>query len=234
MGSGDRIEFRIGINVGDIVVEDGDIFGDGVNVAARLEGLAEPGGICVSARVQEDAAGKLDLTFRDLGEQQLKNIARSVRAYTVGAGELARPGPHRRTGVPYAATTVGAVVVIALGVAAWWAWPQRVLPPGGGQVPATTSAAAPAASSISQPLVAPRLSIVVLPFANLSADADQQYFADGITEDLTTDLSRLAGMFVISRNTAFTYRNMTVDVRQIGRELGVRYVLEGSVQRSGN
>src|ERR1043166_485731 len=107
----ERIEFRVGVHQGDVVVEDGDIFGYGVNIAARLEGLAEPGGICVSARVQEDAAGKLDLTFRDLGEQQLKNIARSVRAYAVGAGELARPGPHRRTGVPYAATTVGAVVV---------------------------------------------------------------------------------------------------------------------------
>jgi adenylate cyclase len=173
-----RIEFRIGVHQGDIVVEDGDIFGDGVNIAARLEGLAEPGGICVSARVQEDAAGKLDLAFRDLGEQHLKNIARPVRAY-------------------------------AIDVAA--------VPPLG---PATTSV--------------PRLSIVVLPFANLSDDREQQYFADGITEDLTTDLLRLENMFVISRNTAFTYRNKPIDTKQIGRELGVRYVLEGSVRRSGN
>src|SRR6202011_925528 len=173
-----RIEFRIGIHQGDIVVEDGDIFGDGVNIAARLEGLAEPGGICVSARVQEDAAGKLDLVFRDLGEQQLKNIARQVRAYAIDAVPIP---PPRST-----ATSV------------------------------------------------PRLSIVVLPFANLSNDPEQQYFADGITEDLTTDLSRIDGMLVISRNTAFTYQAKRIDTRQIGRELSVRYVLEGSVRRSGN
>jgi TolB-like protein len=176
IASESRIEFRIGIHQGDIVVEDGDIFGDGVNIAARLEGLAEPGGICVSARVQEDAAGKLDLAFRDLGEQQLKNIARPVRVFAIDVA-----------GVP---------------------------------PPATTSV--------------PRLSIVVLPFANLNNDPDQQYFADAITEDLTTDLSRLADMSIISRNTAFTYRNRPSDTKQIGRELGVRYVLEGSVQRSGN
>ncbi|MBV9151841.1 MAG: adenylate/guanylate cyclase domain-containing protein [Alphaproteobacteria bacterium] len=172
-----RLDWRIGIHQGDIVVEeDGDIFGDGVNVAARLEGLAEPGGICVSARVQEDAAGKLDLVFRDLGEQQLKNIARQVRAYAIDLGIVP---------VPAVATV-------------------------------------------------PRLSIVVLPFANLNNDPEQQYFADGITEDLTTDLSRIDGMLVISRNTAFTYQGRRIDTRQIGRELGVRYALEGSVRRSGN
>ena len=174
----DHIELRIGIHQGDIVVEDGDIFGDGVNIAARLEALAEPGGICVSARVQEDAVGKLDLAFRDLGPQRLKNIARPVRAYSVGK-------------------------VIA---------PQS----------------RPAAVDV------PRLSIVVLPFANLSNDLEQQYFADGITEDLTTDLSRIDNMLVISRNTAFTYQGKRVDTRQIGRELGVRYVLEGSVRVVGN
>jgi adenylate cyclase len=180
-----RIEFRIGINVGDIVVEDGDIFGDGVNIAARLEGLAEPGGIRVSGRVQEDAAGKLDLVFEDIGEQQLKNIARPIRVFRVCA--------------------------------------KRATP--AGEQPVTP---------ILQPAVAPRRSIVVLPFANLSNDPEQQYFADGITEDLTTDLSRIAGMLVISRNTAFTYRNQRVDTKQIGRDLAVRYVLEGSVRRSGN
>ena len=180
-----RIEFRIGIHQGDIVVEDDDIFGDGVNIAARLESLAEPGGICVSARVQEDAAGKLDLVFEDVGEQELKNIARPIRVFRVGA--------------------------------------KRAAPPG--ELPA---------SPISQPAVAPRLSIVVLPFANLSNDPEQQYFADSITEDLTTDLSRIADMLVISRNTAFTYRNQRVDTKQIGRDLAVRYVLEGSVRRSGN
>jgi adenylate cyclase len=184
----DRIEFRMGLNVGDIVVEDGDIFGDGVNVAARLEGLAEPGGICVSARVQEDAAGRLDLAFEDLGEQHLKNITRPVRVYALR--------PQGGVGLPAARVSSSA--------------------------------------SSSPPVAAPRLSIVVLPFANLSGDREQQYFADGITEDLTTDLSRLAPMFVISHNTAFTYRNKPVNTKQIGRELGVRYLLEGSVQRSGN
>ena len=174
-----RTEFRIGIHQGDIVVEeDGDIFGDGVNIAARLEALAEPGGVCVSARVQEDAAGKLHLAFRDLGERQLKNIARPVRAYAIDVG-----------------------VVRSRGLA------------------------------VTSP---PRQSIVVLPLTNLNNDPEQQYFADAITEDLTTDLSRIAGMFVISRNTAFTYRNKLVDTKQVSRELGVRYVLEGSVQRSGN
>jgi TolB-like protein len=172
-----RMEFRIGINVGDVVVEDGDIFGDAVNVAARLEGLAEPGGICISGRVQEDVVGRLDLVFRDLGDQNLKNIARPVRVYAVDTTHVPKSGPG---------TSV------------------------------------------------PRLSIVVLPFVNLSDDRDQQYFADGVTEDLTTDLSRLADMFVISRSTAFSYQGKRVDAKQIGRELGVRYVLEGSVRRLGN
>lgn len=174
----DRIEFRLGIHQGDIVVEDSDVFGDGVNVAARLEALAEPGSISVSVRVQEDAVGKLDLAFRDLGEQHLKNIARPVRAYSVDRAHAPRSRPT-------------AVDV-------------------------------------------PRLSIVVLPFANLNNDPEQQYFVDGMTEDLTTDLSRIGDMLVISRNTAFTYQGKRVDTRQIGRELGVRYVLEGSVRRVGD
>ena len=183
-----RIEFRIGIHQGDIVIEDDDIFGDAVNVAARLESLAQPGGICVSARVRGDAAGKLDLAFEDMGQQQLKNIARPVRVYALR--------------------------------------PEGVV-----DLPASTAMRAP---SISQRSVAPRLSIVVLPFANLGNDPDQQYLADGITDDLTTDLSRIAGMVVISRTTAFTYRGKPIDVRQIGRELNVRYVLEGSIRRSGD
>jgi TolB-like protein/class 3 adenylate cyclase len=183
-----RIEFRVGIHQGDIIVEQGDIFGDGVNVAARLEGLAEPGGICVSARVQEDVTGRLDIAFDDKGEQQVKNIARLVRVYAL-----------RREGTAGSPTT---------------------------SVSSVTSRPPPGA--------APRMSIVVLPFANLSNDPDQQYFADGITEDLTTDLSRLAGMLVISRNTAFIYQGKRVDTKQIGRELEVRYVLEGSIRRLGN
>ena len=183
----ERIEFRMGLNVGDVVVEDGDIFGDGVNVAVRLEALAEPGGICVSARVQEDAAGKLDLVFEDIGEQQLKNIRRPVRVYVLR--------PQASAGVP--ARSISRL--------------QSV-----------------------RPTTAPRLSTVVLPFANMGSDPEQQYFADGITEDLTTDLSRIAGMSVISRSTAFTYRDKPIGTRQIGQELCVHFVLEGSVRRSGN
>jgi adenylate cyclase len=176
-----RIELRIGINVGDVVVEDGDIFGDGVNVAARLEALAEPGGICVSARVQEDAAGKLDLSFEDLGEQQLKNIARPVRAYRVATGS----------------------------------------------VPAT----APEAPLLTLP---DKPSLAVLPFQNMTGDAEQDYFVDGIVEEITTAISRLPWLFVIARNSSFTYKGRAVDVKQVARELGVRYVLEGSVRKAGN
>jgi adenylate cyclase len=183
-----RITFRVGINLGDVIVEPHDIFGDGVNVAARLEALAEPGGICISRMVRDQIRDKLAYPFEDIGEQNVKNIARPVRVYRLRPEALVDP-----------------------------------LAPG-----------APIAPPISQPSVAPRLSIVVLPFTNLSNDPEQQYFADGITEDLTTDLSRITHSFVISRNTAFTYRNKPIDTKQIGRELGVRYVLQGSVRRSGN
>jgi adenylate cyclase len=179
--SDNRIEFRIGINMGDIVVEDGDIFGDGVNVAARLEGLAEPGGICVSARVQEDAAGKLDLAFQDIGEQALKNIARPVRAYRV-VTEAHPAMPHASPG----------------------------------------------------PALPDKPSIAVLPFANISGDPEQEYFADGMVEEIITALSRIRWLFVIARNSSFTYKGQTIDVKQVGRELGVRYVLEGSVRKAGN
>ena len=185
---GERIEFRIGINLGDVIVEDGDIFGDGVNVAARLEALAEPGGICISRTVRDQIRDKLAYPFEDLGEQSVKNIARPVRVYALR-------------------------------------------PEGVADLPASSR---PPAPPFSQPAGAPRLSIVVLPFANLSNDPDQQYFADGVTEDVTTDLSRVVGMFVISCNTAFTYKDKRVDTKQVGRELGVRYVLEGSVRRMGN
>ena len=172
-----RIAFRIGINVGDIVVEGGDIYGDGVNVAARLEGIAEPGGICVSARVQEDARGKLDLAFEDLGEQRLKNIAWPVKVYRVQLeGEMSAPRP-----------------TLAL--------PDKP-------------------------------SIAVLPFENMSGDPEQAYFADGMTEDIITDLSQVVGLFVIARNSSFAYKAKSVDVRSIARDLGVRYVLEGSARRA--
>jgi TolB-like protein len=182
-----RIRFRIGINLGDVIVEDDDIFGDGVNVAARLEALSDPGGLCISRMVRDQIRDKLAYAFEDLGEQSVKNIARPVRVYALRLKAVA-------------------------------------------DLPASSALSI---SPIPQRAAAPRLSIVVLPFANLSNDPEQQYFADGITEDLTTDLSRIADMFVISRNTAFTYKDKRVDTKQIGRELGVRYLLEGSVRRSG-
>ena len=212
-----RIDLRIGINMGDIVVEDGDIFGDGVNVAARLEGLAEPGSICVSARVREDAAGKIELAFRDLGEQQLKNIARPVRAYAVGA-TAAPIRVRRRIGTSGLVAAICILAIAVIGTAVWWAWPRVSAPSMTAQ--ALPTATPPATSVDAKP--APRLSIVVLPFANLSNDPEQQYFADGITDDLTTDLSRLQNVLVTSRNTAFTYKGQRVDAKQIGRELGVR------------
>ena len=177
-----RIEFRVGIHQGDIVVEDGDIFGDGVNIAARLEGLAEPGGICVSARVQEDAAGKLDLAFEDIGEPELKNIARPVRVFRVRPNRVAEA---RHTPEP-----------------------SLALPD--------------------------KPSVAVLPFTNMSADPEQEFFADGIAEDIITALSRYPSLFVIARNSCFTYKGRAVDVKQVGRELGVRYVLEGGLRKSGN
>jgi len=173
-----RIEFRIGINVGDIIIDDRDIFGDGVNIAARLEGLAEPGGICVSGRVHEDVQGKLDIGFEDAGEQQLKNILRPIRIFRVQRDK------------------------------------------------ASTKGAAPSTSSH-------RPSIAVLPFHNMSSDPEHSYFAEGMTATLTTDLSRISGLFVIASTSTAKFGGRTVDVRQIGQELAVQYVLQGSIQRGG-
>jgi class 3 adenylate cyclase/TolB-like protein len=220
-----RLRFRIGVNLGDVIADGDDIYGDGVNVAARLEGLAAPGGICVSATVHDHIGDRLPYAFEDLGEQNVKNIARPVRAYSLLPPGVASPSAHSlRVQLSWRSRAfIGALAAVALVIlsAAWWFW-QAPLP------------RAPATTSISQALVAPRLSVIVLPFANLGNDPDQQYFADAITENLTTDLSRIGHMFVISPNTAFTYRSKPVDTKQIGRELGVRYALEGSVQRSGN
>jgi adenylate cyclase len=226
-----RIRYRIGINLGDIIVESDDIFGDGVNVAARLEALAESGGICISRMVRDQIRDKLAYAFEDLGEQSVKNIARPVRAYALRPEAIADlPAMSFSIAIPrrhIARVAMAAAVTSALVIAggAWLLWPVTKPSP---------AAAVAATTTIAQPLHAPRLSIVVLPFTNLGNDPDQQYFADGITEDLTTDLSRIANMLVISRNTAFTYRNKPIDTKQIGRELGVRYVLEGSVRRSSN
>jgi TolB-like protein/class 3 adenylate cyclase/Tfp pilus assembly protein PilF len=184
-----HVKFRVGINLGDISADEDDIFGDGVNVAARLEALAEPGGICISRVVRDQIRDKLPYAFEDMGEQSVKNIARPVRVYAMSAVAVASLHP----------------------------------------VVATAEIGKPVIGS-----TAPRLSIVVLPFANLSNDPEQEYFIDGITDDLTTDLSRISGGFVIARNTAFTYKGKSVEAKQIGRELGVRYVLEGSVRRTGD
>src|SRR5438093_1866011 len=172
-----RIEFRIGIHVGDIIIEDRDMFGDGVNIAARLEGIAQPGGICLSDDAYRQVRGKLDANFQDAGEQELKNIARPVRVY------------HLRSGG-------GATETPAL------ALPDKP-------------------------------SIAVLPFQNMSGDPEQEYFADGMVEDIITGLSRIKWLFVIARNSTFTYKGRAIDVKQVGRELGVRYVLEGSVRKGG-
>jgi TolB-like protein/class 3 adenylate cyclase len=182
-----RIEFRIGIHLGDVVEEsDGDLMGDGVNIAARLEGICPPNGICLSEQAYWQVKSRLDLAVTDLGDQTLKNIAEPVRVYTLEVGKPAQAKP----------------------AAAVAAAPKKAEPP--------------------------RLSLIVLPFANIGGDPEQEYFVDGVTESLTTDLSRISGSFVIARNTAFTYKGKPFDVKQVGRDLNVRYVLEGSVQRGGN
>jgi adenylate cyclase len=174
-----RMQFRVGINIGDIVYDQARIYGDGINVAARLEGIAEAGGICISSKVYEEINGRIDLACDDIGEQRLKNIARPVRAYHV-----------RLEGI--------------------------------------------AAASNPSPALPAKPSIAVLPFLNMSGDPEQEYFADGMTEDLITDLSKVSGLFVIARNSSFTYRGKAVDVKRVGRELGVRHVLEGSVRKAGS
>jgi adenylate cyclase len=181
-----RIAFRIGINLGDVIVEGEDIYGDGVNIAARLEGLAAPGGICVSAKVHDEVLGKLDLDFEDQGERPVKNIARPVRVYRVLAKDAA--GAHDTR-----ASDQGTAVTL----------PDKP-------------------------------SIVVLALQNMSADPEQEYFADGIAEDIITDLSKVSGLLVIARNSAFAYKGRAADLRQVCRELGVRYALEGSVRKAGN
>ncbi len=233
-----RIEFRMGLNLGDIIVEEQDIFGDGVNIAARLEALAEPGGLCVAGTVHDQVRDRLPYAFDDRGEQLVKNLARPLRVYAmsreaIAATELvAAPAarPRSRAGAGgyerLAATILIAIAVFA-GIGAWLRFDRSLA------IVAEPNAAVVAGVSIPTAPSSPRLSIIVLPFENLSHNPDQDYFADAITEDLTTDLSRIAGSFVIARNTAFTYKGISVDVKQLGRDLGVHYVLEGSVRRLG-
>jgi TolB-like protein/class 3 adenylate cyclase/tetratricopeptide (TPR) repeat protein len=189
-----QVLYRMGVNLGDVLVEGDDILGDGVNVAARLEGICGPGGVCVSGAVYEHIYGRIGAEFADLGVQTLKNIAKPVRAYELSANAIAAAKAEAPAAARLSARTSPAL--------------ERREPP--------------------------RLSLVVLPFANIGGDPAQEYFVDGVTECLTTNLSRIEGAFVISRNTAFTFKGKPFDVKTIGRELNVRYVLEGSVQRAGN
>ena len=228
-----RIEFRVGIHLGDVVEEsDGDLMGDGVNIAARLESMCEPGGICLSGAAHEQVRDRLKESFADLGEKQLKNIARPVRVFGLsaaaigaaksGAAGSAPASTPKARGASLRWPAIAAAVVVAALAAGAYGWHVGFVP--------RLLGASVAEDKLT---TAPRLSIVVLPFENLSGDPDQEYFADGITDDLTTDLSHLEGSFVIARNTAFTYKGKPVDAKEIGRELGVRYVLEGSVRRLG-
>ncbi len=224
------IQFRIGVNLGDVIEDGGDIFGDGVNVAARLEGLAETGGICISDTVHTAIGSKLPLDYEDLGEQEVKNITKLVRAYQVrlkSGAELPRPSERQKqveSSITKRWQSIIAALVIALIVAggtAYWFKPWE---------PREEAASV---ENMAFPLP-DKPSIAVLPFVNMSDDAQQEYFVDGMTEDLITDLSKLSGLFVIARNSVFTYKDKAVKVRQVAEELGVRYVLEGSVRRVGD
>jgi class 3 adenylate cyclase/TolB-like protein len=220
-----RIEFRIGIHLGDVVEEsDGDLMGDGVNIASRLEGLSEPGGVCLSEDAYRQVKSRLELQVADLGPQSLKNIAEPVHAYLLRRGAPATqksPQAAPRRGGWRGWTALAAALALALIAAGAFAWRA-------GYAPRFLAA------SVDDRLAnAPHLSIVVLPFENMSGDKEQDYFADAITEDLTTDLSHLQDAFVIARGTAFAYKGKPVDAKQIGKDLGVRYVLEGSARRVG-
>jgi adenylate cyclase len=230
-----RIEFRVGIHLGDVVEEsDGDLMGDGVNIASRLESVAKPGAICLSEQAYWQVKGRLDLAVTDLGQTQLKNIAEPIRVYSLQVGVPAQAKPakpaepatpaaampqKRRFGLAPVAAALAALLIVVAG-GAWWFL-------GASRLPGVASNAPP-------PLAAQRLSVVVLPFANLSSDPAQDYLADALTDELTTALARIRDSFVIARNTAFTFKGKPIDAKAIGKELGVRYVMEGSVQPSSN
>ena len=220
-----RIAYRSGINLGDILGEGDDIFGDGVNIAARLEGLAEPGGICISRTVFNQVKGKVASGFEDLGEHQVQNIPEPLHVYRVqmepeAAGAVNGKAPRPATWKWIAAAGVAAVLVAVGGLGFWLEpWQERVEPA--------------AVGKMAFPLP-DKPSIAVLPFANMSDDPSQEYFADGMTEDLITDLSKVSGLFVIARNSTFAYKGKPHDVRRVAEELGIRYVLEGSVRRAGD
>jgi adenylate cyclase len=220
-----RIEFRVGIHLGDVVEEaDGDLMGDGVNIAARLEGIAAPGSICLSEDAYRQVSGRLETEVTDLGPTQLKNIERPIRVFSVQVGVSAqpkpaaeaKPAPKKRS--PLALLGAGIITLIAIATGAWYLFSANRI---------ATVATKPAPE-------AARLSIVALPFANLSGDPAQDYLADALTDQLTTAIARLRDSFVIAHSTALTYKDKPVDAKTIGGELGVRYLLEGSVQPTGN
>jgi adenylate cyclase len=237
-----RLEFRIGIHEGDIVVDDQDIFGDGVNVAARLEALSEPGGLCISGRVYEDLAGRLELPFEDRGEKQLKNIARPIRTYGLGPGVIAglaatprlEDEPHPTGFFRWLgrASTVwlqmnsarwAVVLLAAVSVTGVVAWQRTGRHGGAGQV---------SASLASAPSSQPRgPTLAVLPFDNLSGDPNQEYFSDGISDELITVLSRFDQLRVLARNTTFAYKKKAVEMQELGQQLQAQYVIEGSFRR---
>jgi adenylate cyclase len=214
-----RIEFRVGIHLGDVVEEsDGDLMGDGVNIAARLEGIAKPGTICLSEDAYRQVKSRLDVAVRDLGANQLKNISEPVHVYSVEVGQQTGTKPTKpiaRRKSPLIPAGAGFVALVAIAAGAWYFF----------------DASRPSNLASNKPA---HLSIVVLPFTNISGDSGQDYFADGITENLTTELSRIRNSFVIARNTAFTFKGKNIPVKEVSKELGVRYVLEGSVQRDQN
>jgi TolB-like protein/class 3 adenylate cyclase/Tfp pilus assembly protein PilF len=220
-----KVRFRIGVNLGEVIVDRDDIYGEGVNIAARLESLAEPGGVCVSDAVRNAVGGKLPVDYEFMGEQQVKNIEEPVRAYRARLGpgaELFRPSAPPKARPSWLRTAgIAAVIVLIIGgsLALLEPWESR-------EEPASVE-------HMAFPLP-DKPSIAVLPFANMSGDPEQEYFSDGITDDIITDLSKISGLFVISRNSTFTYKDNPVDVRRVAEDLGVRYVLEGSVRRVGD
>ena len=220
-----RMEFRIGVNLGDVIEEEGRIYGDGVNIAARLESVSEAGGVCISGTVFDQVRNKVALGYEYLGEQTVKNIALPVRVYKVlmepeAAGKVVGEKEPRPTKWGWKTVAVVAVMVL-VAVGLIWNFYLR-----GPQIERAR------VDKMALPLP-DRPSIAVLPFVNMSGDPEQAYFADGMTEDLITDLSKVAGLFVIARNSTFVYRGKTTDIREVAKTLGVRYVLEGSVRRSG-
>jgi TolB-like protein len=223
-----RMEFRIGVNLGDVMVDGAQIYGDGVNVAARLESLADPGGICISGKVHEEIGDKLALGYEDLGEQAVKNIAKPVRVFRVLAEAGAvTPGKSRKAARRYlwrgAFSLVGLAIIVG----------TIVLVQHLSLRPPTTTASIPTAQSPALTLP-DKPSIAVLPFSNMSGDREQEYFSDGITDDLITALSRLSDLFVIARTSTFTYKGKAAKVQDVSPQLGVKYILEGSVRKEAD